>query len=518
MRPNFLYIITDQQRADHLSVAGAKLLATPHIDSIAARGVMFDRFYVATPVCMPNRSTLMTGRMPSAHGVRHNGIPLSLGATTFVEMLREAGYRTGLVGKSHLQNMTGDAPHYPGAELRPAHAWAPGRYDQEDCKRWRADPRYDVDAPFYGFSTVDFCNEHGDATEGHYTWWLRARHPDPDSLRGPKNAIPAPDYICPQAWRTRVPEELYSTSYVAERTIARLEENARTPHQPFFLKCSFPDPHHPWTPPGKYWGMHAPRDVELAPDWHIDRAKMPPHVQWLLDRRDDGTAVKTAHALFAVNEREAREATALTFDMIKMIDDAIGRILGALRSLGLDRNTIVIFNADHADLMGSHQLMLKGPVHYQPLVRVPFLWADPLAPETGRRAALASTLDVAQTVLDRAGVPAFYGMQGHSLMPVIADEKAKVRDALVIEEEGQRATMGFDGRVKARTLLTERHRLSIYTGADWCELYDLANDPYELENLHGQGRARALHGELHERLAKAMLELVDPDPAPTGRA
>lgn len=518
MRPNFLFIITDQQRADHLSVAGETLLSTPHIDSIAARGVMFDRFYVATPICMPNRSTLMTGRMPSVHGVRHNGIPLSLGATTFVEMLREAGYRTGMVGKSHLQNMVGEPPLFPGAELRPAHSWVSGRYDQEDCKKWRADARYDVDAPFYGFSTVDFCNEHSDATEGHYTWWLRARHPDPDSLRGPKNAIPTPDYVCPQAWRTRVPEELYSTSYVAERTIARLEENARTPDQPFFLKCSFPDPHHPWTPPGKYWGMHPPGEVRLKPDWNIDPAKMPPHVRWLLDRRDDGTAVKNTQALFAVNEREAREATALTFDMIKMIDDAIGRILAALRSSGQDRNTIVIFTADHADYMGSHQLMLKGPIHYQSLIRVPFLWADPLAALSGRRAALASTLDIAQTVLERAGVPAFYGMQGRSLMPVISGEKPKVRDALVIEEEGQRLIMGFKHRPKTRTLLTERHRLSIYAGVDWAELYDLENDPHELENLDGQVGARALRAELHERLAHEMLALTDPNPAPTGRA
>lgn len=517
-RPNFLLIITDQQRADHLSAAGHRILETPAIDSIAARGAMFDKFYVATPICMPNRSTLMTGRMPSVHGVRHNGIPLSLGAATFVDALREAGYRTGLVGKSHLQNMVGKAPMSAGANLRPAHTVAPGRYDQEDCNKWRADPRFDVDHPFYGFETVDFCNEHADLTEGHYTWWLRERHPDPDSLRGPANAIPTPDYVCPQAWRTRVPEELYSTSYVADRTIARLTAAARTPDKPFFLQCSFPDPHHPWTPPGKYWGMHSPADIPLPPDWNIDRAKMPPHVQWLLDRRDDGTAVKTTPAPFAVNEREAREATALTFDMIRMIDDAIGRILGALQTLGLDRNTIVIFTADHADYMGSHQLMLKGPIHYQPLIRVPFIWSDPLAPASGRRGGLASTLDIAPTILARAGVPVYHGIQGMSLLPIVRGEQAKLRDALVIEEEGQRVYLGFKDRIKTRTLVSERHRLSVYSGVDWGELYDLADDPHELDNLHADPARRGLRGELHERLALEMLALADPNPAPTGLA
>src|ERR1700674_5186908 len=105
-RPNILLFITDQHRADYLGCYGHPVLKTPHIDSIAARGVRFEQFYVATPVCMPNRSTLMTGRMPSAHGVRSNGIPLSLRTNTFVDALRASGYATALVGKSHLQNFS----------------------------------------------------------------------------------------------------------------------------------------------------------------------------------------------------------------------------------------------------------------------------------------------------------------------------------------------------------------------------------------------------------------------------
>src|SRR5205807_9242294 len=109
-RPSFLLFITDQHRADYLGCYGHPVLRTPHIDSIAARGTRFERFYVATPVCMPNRATLMTGRMPSLHRVRSNGIPLSLAANTFVDALRASGYATALVGKSHLQNFTGQPP------------------------------------------------------------------------------------------------------------------------------------------------------------------------------------------------------------------------------------------------------------------------------------------------------------------------------------------------------------------------------------------------------------------------
>src|SRR5262245_17901971 len=116
-RPNILFFITDQLRADHLGCYGNRTIRTPAIDSLAARGTAFDRFYVASPVCQPNRATLATGRMPSLHGVRYNGIPLSLDANTFVEMLRASGWQTALIGKSHLQNFTGQPPILKAASL-----------------------------------------------------------------------------------------------------------------------------------------------------------------------------------------------------------------------------------------------------------------------------------------------------------------------------------------------------------------------------------------------------------------
>ena len=117
-RPNFILFVTDQHRADHLGCYGNDIIETPNIDALASRGARFERCYVANPFCMPNRASLMTGRMPSSHGVRTNGIPLSKRNRTFVEQLSEAGYDTALIGKSHLQNMTGWKRGYtpPGLE------------------------------------------------------------------------------------------------------------------------------------------------------------------------------------------------------------------------------------------------------------------------------------------------------------------------------------------------------------------------------------------------------------------
>ncbi len=527
-RPNFLLIVTDQQRADHLGCYGNRILQTPHIDGIAARGVAFDRFYVATPICMPNRATLMTGRMPSSHGVRHNGIPLSLRATTFVELMRRAGWRTAMVGKSHLQNMLDRPPLVPDrrdpalarppAELDEAMPPEPGRYDQEVAAHWRRDPGRAMELPYYGFETVDLAIEHGDQVEGHYTGWLAARHPDPASLRGPQNALPAAGVVAPQAWRTRMPEELYPTGYVAEKTIERLAEFARTPERPFLLKCSFPDPHHPFTPPGRYWDLYRPEDVELPESWHFDRRRAPPHLARLLDERDGGRRNANSPALFACSEAEARQAIALTYGMIAMIDDAVGRILAKLAELGLADDTVVVFTSDHGDYMGDHQLLLKGPIHYRSILRVPFLWADPMRPAQGRRDALAGTVDIAATILARAGLAPCNGMHGASLLGLIEGGGTRLREALVVEEEGQRVYMGLPARARVRTLVTERHRLSLYDGVAWGEFYDLAEDPHECVNRWDDPAARGALCAAQAELIRAMIANSDTSPRPSALA
>ena len=109
-KPNFLLFITDQHRADWLGCAGHPVVRTPNIDAIAAKGTRFEDFHVALPVCMPNRASLMTGRMPSVHGLRHNGCLLSERANTFVDVLAAGGYATASFGKSHLQPFTDSPP------------------------------------------------------------------------------------------------------------------------------------------------------------------------------------------------------------------------------------------------------------------------------------------------------------------------------------------------------------------------------------------------------------------------
>jgi hypothetical protein len=112
-QPNVLFFITDQQRADHVGFAGNPVVSTPNLDGLADRSTVFDRAFVSNPVCMPNRSTIMTGRMRSAHRVIFNDRSLSPGANTFVRELRANGYRSALIGKSHLQHGMSPTPTSP---------------------------------------------------------------------------------------------------------------------------------------------------------------------------------------------------------------------------------------------------------------------------------------------------------------------------------------------------------------------------------------------------------------------
>ena len=152
-----------------------------------------------------------------------------------------------------------------------------------------------------------------------------------------------------------------------------------------------------------------------------------------------------------------------------MIDDAIGRVLKRLDDLGLAEDTIVIFTSDHGDYMGDHGIMLKLLLHYQGTIRVPFIWHDPVSPGNGYvDPGLASSIDIAPTILARAGIQPFNGIQGRDLY------SSPPPEAVIVEEDSQRVMTGFDRPQRVRTIVTDQYRMSLREGEDWDELYDLS--------------------------------------------
>ncbi len=530
-RPNFIVIMTDQHRADYLGCYGHPFVQTPAIDSLAERGTRFSRFYVNSPVCMPNRASYATGRLPSVCGARGNGHPLPENANTFIDLLRTKGYRTSLVGKSHLMTMTdfppawnheireGMEPAGDGFEEARRTTTIDSHYNQENPKKWSEEDDWKLKLPFYGFEKVFLCTGHGDTVGGEYVHWLKREGIDRGKTVGPENALES-DTVAPQAWRTAIPEEFYPTSYIRKHSLQMIDEYAEEDSDdPFFMMVSFPDPHHPFTPPGKYWDMYSADQVELPENFHVGESNAPGPVQRARQILDEYNMDPTkTMVILPAGEQETKEAIALTCGMITMIDDAVAEILVKLKEKGMDEDTVIIFTADHGDFLGQYGLLLKGPLHAQSIIRVPFIYADPYAQGASLCEAVSGTMDISQTILSRAGIGGYHGMQGRSLLPEIETGHDHGRGAWIVEEESQWAMFGLEPPVRVKSLVTEDWRVSLYDGSDLAEMYNLKNDPFEMNNLWNDSDHVAVQAELMERMARELIYYTDLSPQPRRRA
>jgi len=512
-KPNFLFIMTDQQRWDWLGCAGHPVVKTPNIDAIAASGTRLENFQVTSPVCMPNRASFMTGRYPSTHGLRYNGCSLPVDSTCFTDVLAADGYRTASIGKSHLQPFTVDAPLHGEQEsdrlIEEARAAPKGNYTQEQPGSYEGDKRFAFDLPYYGFQHVDMVTGHGDRCGGHYSQWIRKNLPNWEALHDRANELPH-NYTCPQAFRTPVPEEFYPTRYVADRAIdyicSQKEEDA-----PFFAYVSFPDPHHPFNPPGRYWDMYHPDQFDLALPYDSHRNPTPP-MRWMDEQWQSGVGAITKTTARRESDQHLREAMALTAGMITMVDDEVGRLVAALKESGQYDNTVIVFNSDHGDYLGDFSLLLKGAMPFRSVTQVPMIWSDP-ANRTGRVSpALASTIDLTATILDRAGLTPYRGMQGTSFLPVIEQNVDDHHDAVLCEFNDLGARLGFAKPARVRSLRTPDWRFTLYQGEEWGELYDLTADPGETNNLWDSAAQSEIKAEMALQLAHKLASQMDESP------
>lgn len=508
-QPHFIVFITDQQRADWLGCYGHPVVKTPNIDALAAKGTRFDNFHVANPVCMPNRASLLTGRYSSVHGLRHNGCILPQRARTFVELLTENGYKTAAIGKSHLQPFTGLEPlaGKPGS----GEAWKEDGLDYtlEEPPHYRADGRYHFPTPYYGYQHVDMVTGHGTTCGGHYRQWLREQRPhDWKQLLDAENQLPH-DYTCPQVERTQMPEELYPTSYIKQQSMAYLKENLSA-EQPTFTFISFPDPHHPWNPPGKYWDMYSPDQFDVPVEYG-DHQQPPIHLRYWKEKLEDGTQDTGRQMAFMTSNQNIKEAMALTAGMITMIDDAIGEVIQVVNNSGQADNTVVCFTADHGDYLGDFNLLLKGGWLKQSICQVPFIWADPTQEQNPSTNALASTIDISATVLGRAGIDVFNGNQGKNLLPALHSDD-RIRDSLLIEENDPLPRYGMEKAGRVRQVLKDNWSLTLIQGMQQGELYDRNTDPHECNNLWDQPAHKDKQADMVLALSHLLMQQMDESP------
>lgn len=505
-------IVADQLRADHLGFEGQVPVRTPNIDGLAARGHVFQRTYASNPVCMPNRATIMTGRWPSAHGLRTNGIPLHPDAETFPRVLRAQGWRTAAVGKLHLQPMGYPYEDYQLEQIRAA---MPALWERavhgpfgESFESWEDFQRHvdgDVTLPpdYYGFDDVSLVCGHGDRVSGNYLRWARARGFDPLAEAGQAHAVETYAGWAGQVYASAAPAALHPTTYVTEEAIRRLTEHTSGD---LLLYVSFPDPHHPFAPPVEYYRRHDPAAMPIPTTFHQSHDRSPEHLRRIAARR--GEPDIDPMMLWAPTEDQFRHALAAELGSIEFIDDSIGRILTAIDESGRADETVVALTADHGDVFGDHGLILKHFTHYRGAVRVPMIIGGAVD-GSGTHAELASSADIGPTLLDLVGAPPLQAAQGRSLTPLLRGDTHPWRMSVLIEEDQPYGIDGLPGPVRIRTLVTDRFRISRYAGTAFGELYDLTVDPDETVNLFNDPTAAALQAEADAALAEALMQVDD---------
>lgn len=368
-RPHVVLVHVDQWRADCLSAAGHPVVATPFLDSLAGNGVRFDRAYAPSPTCVPSRTSMLTGLVPSrTRRVGYvDGVRLDV-APTLADAFRAGGYQTKAIGKMHV------APDRNRA----------GFDDVTLHNGYCHDSRLRS-------TTVDFTDD--------YVPWLRRRTGDPTAdvidLGQDPNAVPA------RPWEG--PEALHPANFVVTQAVEWLYR--RDPDAPFLLYLSFAGPHAPYTPPA--WAFDRYLDSPAADGYR------PADGNWRhlwQDRRADHEP--DAHVA-EYDAETARRARAGYFGNMTHIDAQLARLYAALREFGLAYDTYLVFTSDHGEMLGDHGMWRKG-YPYEASAGVPLLVAGPGVDGGRVRHDLVTLEDLMPTLLDLADVPVPGGLDGRS--------------------------------------------------------------------------------------------------------
>ncbi len=430
-QPNILLIMADQFRADALGTVGGQS-KTPNLDGLASNGVLFYEAVTNSPECIPARYCLATGLYPHQTGVDRNAPKtLSPNAWTWMKALKEVGYRTSLIGKTHFH----ESAHVSN-DLR--------------------DGLHLMHA--YGFGHVD------EIGGPRASMWLRSNLTDLWEKRGLWEAYRA-DFE--ERYRTNpftarpsvLPLDLHYDTYVGTQAAEHLATLEGT--KPWFCMVSFGGPHEPWDAPAPYDKMYNPKEM-LVPK---------PKVGGL------GIAGSLLSGLYGTDQApslEPAEVAALRANYagkVTLIDDQIGTVLAALDSSGSRGNTIVIFTSDHGEMNGDYGLYYKQNF-LRPAVSVPLIVNAPGASPTECRSnALVELVDVGATVLDYACIPSPAFANGLSLRPVIEGKRTAHGKFCVSEFSGHTMVMDASWKVE------------LNTQGETVLLLDRVSDPGETENL-----------------------------------
>ncbi len=437
-RPNILFLMTDQHRADCLGASGNPVIRTPNLDRLAREGVRFTRAYSSTPTCTPARSALLTGLSPWHHGMLGYADIAPRYPLEKPRALRNAGYYAVTIGKQHFtpmrishgyEHMILDE-HCPCGNGPQALAAAEQRGPVE---------RTDYESWFY--SQAPAANPHATGL-----WW---------------NDYPARPFA--------LPERLHATTWTGDTAVNFL--NTWNGSRPFFLKVSFIRPHSPYDPPERFMKMYQ--------DAAIPEARVGNWAARNEARNSEKNDIWRGR-LSAVGIRRSRQGY---YGSVSHTDEQIGRILEALHKRGWLDETLILFLSDHGDMTGDHNLWRKSYA-YESSAHIPMIMRWPAGMLSAQRGGVmhhpVELRDVLPTFLEAAGAEPSRPLDGRSLLGLVRTGGTGWREFVDLEHDVCYA------RENHWNALTDGRTKYIYHALDGEEqLFDLEKDPHELTDMAG---------------------------------
>jgi len=489
---NVLFIMADQLRRDHLSCYGHPHLKTPTIDALAKRGVRFTQAHTSSPVCGPARMSLYTGRTAFSHGASWNFVPLHIGEFTLGDYIRPHGIRVALAGKTHMR------PDLDGMQQLGISAGSDLGVLASECgfEPWERD---DGEHPNQKFNP-DLA----------YNKWLLGygyESPNPwndfaNSGRGPKGELMSGWALRHSIYPARIDKAHSETAYMTKRAIDFIDDAG---DKPWVLHLSYIKPHWPYIAPDPYHNMF--KDVAHAPANKHVKEKEAAH------------PVYQAFMNMEVGQTFSRDDVRQTvlpayMGLIKEIDDQLARVMDHLKQNQLWDNTLIVFTSDHGDYMGDHWLGEKELFH-EPSVSVPLIIVDPDTRADATRGQvderLVEGIDILPTILEALNVKVpEQRIEGQSLLSKMRDrsDQQPWREAALSEIDYSyyqaRIDLGIEPSQARAYMLKTNDWKYVYFKGFRPQLFDLKNDPLELEDLGESKNTQSIRsefqGELLERL------------------
>jgi choline-sulfatase len=435
-RPNILHILSDQHAPHVLGCTGDESGVTPHLDALARRGVVLEHVYAPSPICVPSRMAMLTGRHPHEVSVWTNRDTLGSGHATFVHALGAAGYDTTLIGRLH--------------SLGP-----------DQLRGYRHRLIGDHEANFYGY------------------------HP---AHRGVLEGTAGPDLVSLERSGSGLsPYQVHDEDVTAAALGLLRHLGARKRSgllaKPFCVSLGYMLPHAPFV---------ASRDdyLRFAGSIPPPSTREPfgealhPFIRWW----------RTYTRIEEVPEETVTRARAGYWGLVARLDSMIGEVLTALREHGLEQDTLVIYTSDHGDHVGEHDLWWKH-TFYEQSIGVPALLAWPgRIPARSRRGELVSSLDLTSTILAASGAPQLPGASGHDLLSLLVHGDDSLGDHAVLSEYCSDEFAPPEG-TRQRMVRTGEWKLVYYEGYP-AQLFNLNEDPAELEDRGGDPGSASVREEL----------------------